>query len=326
MSQLKQIQAFVGVVQHGSFVAAAARLESSKALLSRQVLQLEAELGTRLLNRTTRSLSLTDSGARYFERCRQILSDLGEANALASAGSVQIGGRLKINAPLTFGNLHLAPLWGEFLKLHPEVELDISLTDRIVDLIDEGFDMAVRISAQPDSSLVARALAHDRMRLCASPAYLRQSAPIHALEDIAQHSVLAYTWWSGGDRWQLEDAQGKSSFVTTRPRLRSNSGDTCRAGALADQGIIYQPGFLVAEDLRQGRLVEILPMLSGKAVTVHAVYPSRRHLPGKVRAMIDFLAAAFQTPAWAAAPQPSPVVVEKSAKVAASKRRSKNET
>ena len=304
MSQFKHMQAFVTVVQAGSFVGAAARLDTSKAVVSRQVMDLETELGTRLLHRTTRSLSLTDAGAEYFERSRQILADLAEANAAASAGAAQIGGRLKINAPLTFGNLHLAPLWGEFLKLHPLVELDITLTDRIVDLIDEGYDMAVRISAQPDSSLVSRPLAHDRMRLCASPAYLRQAAPIHSPHDIAQHSVMAYAWWSGGDSWTLEDAQGKSTRITTRPRLRTNSGDTCRAAALADQGIVYQPGFLVGEDLRQGRLLEVLPDLRGPAITVHAVYPSRKHLPGKVRAMVDFLVAAFQTPAWApAAPQ-----------------------
>ena len=298
MSQFKQMQAFVSVVQAGSFVAAAARLDSSKAVLSRQLMELEAALGSRLLNRTTRSLSLTDAGADYFERSRQILADLAEANAAASAGATHISGRLKINAPLTFGNLHLAPLWGEFLKLHPQVELDITLTDRIVDLIDEGYDLAVRISAQPDSSLVSRALAHDRMRLCASPAYLRQAETIHSASDIARHSVMAYAWWSDGDTWKLQDTQGRSIPIQTHPRLRTNSGDTCRAAALADQGLVYQPGFLVGEDLRQGRLVEVLPELQGAAITVQAVYPSRKYLPGKVRAMVDFLAAAFQTPAW----------------------------
>ena len=300
MSQFKQIQAFVAVVQAGSFVKAAERLASSKAVLSRQVQELEAQLGTRLLNRTTRRLSLTDAGAEYVERCRQILADLADANAAAGAGAVQAVGRLKINAPLTFGNLHLAPLWGEFLKLQPQVELDITLTDRIVDLVDEGFDMAVRISAQADSSLVSRTLAHDRMLLCAAPGYLRQAGPITHLDDLAHHSVMAYAWWSSGDVWQLEDAAGRLCRVTTRPRLRTNSGDTCRAAALADQGIIYQPGFLVAEDLRQGRLQRVLPALRGSAIAIHAVYPSRKYLPGTVRAMVDFLAAAFQTPAWGA--------------------------
>jgi DNA-binding transcriptional LysR family regulator len=292
------MQAFVAVVQAGSFVAAAERLDTSKAVVSRMVLELEARLGTRLLNRTTRRLSLTDAGNDYVERCRQVLEDVADANAAASQGASHISGRLKINAPLSFGNLHLAPLWGEFLKLHPLVELDITLTDRVVDLVEEGFDMAVRIAQQSSSSLVSRTLAHDRMVLCASPHYLRQAAPIEALADLAQHSVMAYSWWSGGDEWRFEDAQGKPHSVVTRPRLRANSGDTCRAAALADQGVIYQPQFLVGEDLRAGRLVPVLPALHGPAIGIHVVYPSRKHLAGKVRAMVDFLGAAFQTPAW----------------------------
>lgn len=298
MDPFRQMQAFVAVVQAGSFVAAAERLDTSKAVVSRMVLELEARLGTRLLNRTTRRLSLTDAGNDYVERCRQILEDVADANAAASQGASHISGRLKINAPLTFGNLHLAPLWGEFLKLHPLVELDITLTDRVVDLVEEGFDMAVRIAQQSSSSLVSRTLAHDRMVLCASPHYLRQAAPIEVLADLAQHSVMAYSWWSGGDEWRFEDAQGKPHSVVTRPRLRANSGDTCRAAALADQGVIYQPQFLVGEDLRAGRLVPVLPALHGPAIGIHVVYPSRKHLAGKVRAMVDFLGAAFQTPAW----------------------------
>ena len=298
MDPLRQMQAFVSVVQAGSFVAAAERLDTSKAVVSRLVQELEASLGTRLLNRTTRRLSLTDAGTDYVERCRQILEDVSDANAAASLGASQIGGRLKINAPLTFGNLHLAPLWGEFLKLHPQVELDITLTDRVVDLVDEGFDMAVRISQQSNSTLVSRTLARDRMVMCASPHYLRQAEPIVTLDDLATHSVMAYAWWSGGDEWQFEDAQGKPVRVLTHPRLRTNSGDTCRAAALADQGVIYQPQFLVGEDLRTGRLLPVLPTLRGPEIAVNVVYPTRKHLPGKVRAMVDFLVAAFQTPAW----------------------------
>jgi DNA-binding transcriptional LysR family regulator len=292
MDPLRQIEAFVAVVQAGSYV---------KAVLSRLVLELEAQLGTRLLNRTTRRLSLTDTGAAYFERCRQILDDLREANAMASATTASVSGRLKVNAPLTFGNLHLAPLWGEFLKLHPRVELDITLTDRVVDLVEEGFDLAVRIAQAgrlPSTSLVARRLASDRIVLCASPAYLRHAPPVTALEDLAAHHVMAYAWWSGGDVWTFTDAGERTASVTVQPRLRTNSGDTCRAAALADQGVIYQPAFLVGPDVRAGRLVELLPQWRGPALDIYAVYPSRTHLSGKVRAMVDFLAAAFQQPGW----------------------------
>jgi DNA-binding transcriptional LysR family regulator len=262
------------------------------------VLELEAALGTRLLNRTTRRLSLTDAGSDYVERCRQILEDVADANAAASQGASQISGRLKINAPLTFGNLHLAPLWGEFLKLHAQVELDITLTDRVVDLVEEGFDMAVRITQQSNSTLVSRLLANDRMVMCASPTYLRSAPAIAELDDVAQHSVMAYSWWSGGDEWRFEDAQGRPVSVVTRARLHANSGDTCRAAALAGQGIVYQPQFLVGDDLRTGKLVRVLPHLKGPAIAISVVYPTRKHLPGKVRAMVDFLATAFQTPVW----------------------------
>lgn len=298
MDQLRQIESFVAVVQAGSFVKAAERLSASKAVVSRLVIELEARLGTRLLNRTTRRLSLTDTGAEYYERCRALLDDLDQANAAASAATAQPRGRLRINAPLSFGNLHLAPLWGEFLKLHPQVELDITLTDRVVDLVDEGYDMAVRIGQLQSSSLVARKLASDRMILCASPGYLRIAPPLRRVADIADHSVMAYSWWSGGDTWKFGSADGQHTEVTVNPCLRTNSGDTCRAAALADQGVIFQPGFIVAGDLRSGHLVEILPQWHGPTIEIHAVYPSRQHVSGKVRAMVDFLAAAFAQPGW----------------------------
>jgi DNA-binding transcriptional LysR family regulator len=301
MDALRQLEAFVAVVRAGSYVKAAERQETSKAVLSRQVLELETRLGTRLLNRTTRRLSLTETGAAYFERCVQILDDLREADAAAGATTATARGRLRINAPLTFGNLHLAPLWGEFLKLHPAVELDITLTDRVVDLVEEGFDLAVRIAPTgrlPSSSLVARTIADDRIVLCASPGYLRGAPALTHPADLAAHAVMAYAWWSGGDSWQFSGADGATADVTVRPRLRTNSGDTCRAAALADQGVIYQPAFLVGPDLRAGRLVELLSDWRGPTLDIHAVYPSRTHLSGKVRAMVDFLAQAFVQPGW----------------------------
>lgn len=298
MDTLRQLQAFVAVVQAGSFVGAAQRLGSSKAMLSRQVQELEARLGTRLLHRTTRRLSLTETGSAYYERCRQILDDLQEADAAASATTAQASGTLRINAPLTFGNLHLAPLWGEFLKLHPQVELDITLTDRVVDLVDEGYDLAIRIGRLASTTLVARRLAQDRMVLCASPGYLRHAPPLTQPTDLSQHPVMAYAWWSGGDVWAFTSPSGEPVQVTTRARLRTNSGDTCRAAALADQGVIYQPAFLVGEDVRAGRLVELLPDWPAPRIDIHAVYPSRRHVPGKVRAMVEFLVAAFRQPGW----------------------------
>jgi DNA-binding transcriptional LysR family regulator len=298
MDQFRQLEAFVAVVQSGSFVQAAEKLSTSKAVVSRLVLELETSLGTRLLNRTTRRQSLTEAGADYFERSRKILDELGEARLAASAGTARPVGRLRINAPVSFGNLHLAPLWGGFLESHPEVTLDVTLSDRLVDLVEDGYDLAVRIARLPDSSLVARELAFTRLVLCASPDCLRRLPPITRIADIAACPVIAYSYWSGGDVWGFEGPDGPVE-VTTRARLRSNSGDTCLAAALAGQGLILQPDFIVGPDLKAGRLVEILPAWRAPTLAVQAVYPSRQHLSLKVRRMVDYLATAFRSPAWA---------------------------
>ncbi len=300
MDQFRQMEAFVAVVQSGSFVKAGERLGSSKAMVSRLVLELEARLGVRLLNRTTRRQSLTEAGVAYAERSLKILDDLAEANAAASANTVQPVGRLRINAPVTFGNLHLAPLWGRFLQQYPQVSLDVTLSDRVVDLVDEGYDLAIRIARLPDSSLVAQRLASTRLVLCAAPGYLKRHPAIRTLEDIAAHTVIAYTYWSGGDTWPFQGPNGKED-VLTQPRLRTNSGDTCLAAALAGQGLILQPTFIVGPALHDGRLKEVLPRFQAPTLDIQAVYPSRQHLSLKVRRMVEFLADAFEKPAWAAA-------------------------
>ncbi len=292
MDQFKEIESFVAVAQQGSVVKAADKLGLSKAMVSRHVSELEVRLGVRLIQRSTRRLALSEVGAEYLQRCVQILGELQEANAAVSASAVQAQGGLKISAPLTFGIRHLAPLWGEFLRIHPQVELELNLNDRVVDLIEEGYDLAVRIGQLASSSLIARRIASTRLRLCASPRYLQQALPIHELDDIAQHDVIAYTYLATGELWHFTGPRGPRS-ITVHPRLRSNSGDTCRAAALADQGIVFQPSFLVGEDLKAGRLVEILPQYAGPEMDVSVVYPSRHHLSHKVRAMVEFLGTAF---------------------------------
>lgn len=292
MDQFKEIESFVAVAQLGSFVKAADKLGLSKAMVSRHVSELEARLGVRLMQRSTRRLSLSDAGAEYLQRCAQILADLEDANAAVSATAVQAQGLLKITAPLTFGIRHLAPLWGEFLRVHPKVELEVNLNDRMVDLVEEGYDLAVRIGQLASSTLIARRIAGTRLVLCASPRYLRQAEPITDLADIAHHDVMAYTYLATGEQWHFTGPRGARS-IEVHPRLRSNSGDTCRAAALADQGIIFQPTFLVGEDLKAGRLVEILPQYAGPELDINVVYPSRLHLSHKVRAMVEFLASAF---------------------------------
>ena len=291
------MRAFVGVVEAGSFVRAAEALGMSTAAMSRHVGEREARLGVRLLQRTTRRLSLTDEGQRFVERCREALATVEEAEAEVTAASGEARGLLRVNAPLTFGVLHLAPLWGKFLERNPLLRLEVTLLDRIVDLVEEGYDAAVRIAALPSSTLVSRRLASTRMVACAAPAYLaRHGAPSHPGE-LAQHATFSYAYLSTGDEWRF--TRGEESFAARiRPRLHANNGDTCRAAALSGQGIVLQPDFLVGGDLRDGRLVEVMPGWRSVELGIYAVYPSRKHLPAKVRRLVDFLVDAFAAPEW----------------------------
>lgn len=290
MDRFREMQAFVAVVDAGSFVAAGDALRVSKAAVSRAVLQLEARLGARLLQRTTRRLSLTEAGQAYHARCKQILADLDEADGMVGDVTLQATGRLRINAPLSFGISHLATLWPAFMARHPNLELEVTLADRMVDLVEEGYDMAIRITRPRDSSLIYRQLGHTRVMLCASPGYLAQHGLPASVADLARHEAVAYAYAPGGDTWRFETPTGEQA-VTVRARLRANNGDTCRAAALAGLGIAQLPGFLVDTDIGAGRLVEILPEACSREIGIYAVYPSRKHLSLKVRALADFLAA-----------------------------------
>lgn len=297
MDRFQEMRVFVGVVDAGSFVKAADALEMSKAAVSRHVADLEARLGVRLLHRTTRRLSLTDEGQTFHARCRTVLADVDEAEAEITARSGQATGLLKVNVPFSFGLLHLAPLWAEFLARHPQVALDVTLSDRIVDLVEEGYDLAVRIARLPASSLISRRLATTRMRLCASPDYLRvRGVPTHPSE-IVRHAVIAYSLLASGEQWEFDGPDGPAT-VKVAPRMRSNSGDTCRAAALRHLGLVLQPSFLVGPDLRAGTLVEVLPQWRAIELGIYAVYPTRRHVAPKVRLLIDFLAQALRRPPW----------------------------
>jgi DNA-binding transcriptional LysR family regulator len=244
MDRFQEMRAFVAVVDGGSFVRAAEALELSKTAVSRRVGDLETRLGTRLMHRTTRRLSLTPEGEVFVERCRQVLDDVAEAEMALTARSGEAAGRLRVNVPVTFGLLHLACLWPAFMALHPKVELEITLADRVVDLVDEGYDLAVRIARLQTSSLVSRPLTSTRMVLCASPEYLRRHGTPEHPTDLAQRAVIAYTLLSMGERWEFDGPEGPVA-VTVSPRMRTNSGDTCCAAALQHQGFVLQPTFLV---------------------------------------------------------------------------------
>lgn len=297
MLDFHQLSSFLAVVRAGSFVAAAEATGRSKAAVSRHVADLEAHLGVRLLHRTTRRLSLSDDGQRFHGRALELVAAWEELEAETASSGGEASGLLRINAPLTFGNLHLAPLWPGFLAANPQVALDITLNDRVVDLIEEGFDVAIRISNRLDPQLVSRRLASTQMRLCASPQYLdAHGAPQHP-RDLAGHQVFAYSYWSAGDDWTFRGPDGEVT-VRVNPRIHSNSGDTCRIAALQHQGIVLQPDFLVGHDLVRGTLIELLPGYQSMRLGVHAVYATRKHLPMKTRRLIDFLVEAFATPRW----------------------------
>jgi DNA-binding transcriptional LysR family regulator len=298
MSDLKQLEAFVTVAQLGSFVAASDKLGLSKAMVSRRVADLEAALQVRLINRTTRKTALTESGRAYFERCADILHQLDEATEALSIHAAQVRGILRINAPLSFGNLQLAPLWGAFMMQYPQVQLDVVLSDRLVDTVEEGFDLTIRIGLLQPSSLVARQLSTARMTLCAAPKYLQHAPALKKPQDIAAHRVTVYTGSSNGQDWPFTDASGNMHNVSVHalPGVRCNSGDTCVAAAVAGYGLTYQPQFLVQHALAQGTLRALLTDYTTPEIGIHALYPSRKHLSGKVRAMVDFLANRFANP------------------------------
>ncbi len=299
MDRFLEMKTFNAVVDAGSFVKAADALDMSKAAVSRYVVDMETRLGVRLLHRTTRRLSLTDEGQVFYARSKELLDELQEAEDEVTSRSAAASGLLRINAPFSFGILHLAPLWGAFRAQNPAVTLDITLTDRMVDLVDEGYDVAIRIATLDNSTLVSKQLATTRVVLCASPQYLAlHGTPQHPGE-LVGHAVISYSYFSTKDEWRFFGPEGPVQ-VQTNPCIHANNGDTCRAAALAHQGIILQPSFLVGQDLAHGTLVELMPQYRAAELGIYAVYPTRKHVSAKVRVLIDFMAAhlAGRGPQW----------------------------
>jgi len=297
MDRFAEMRAFVEVVKAGAFIKAADALDLSKAAISRQIADLERRLGTRLIQRTTRRLSLTDEGQRFFEQAKELLAGVEAAEAEVMTRSKEVGGHLRINAPLSFGVLHLAPVWAAFKAKHPKATLEITLGDHVVDLVNDGYDLAIRIAQMQDSTLVSRRLASTRMVLCASPAYLKKHGTPRHPSELAKHSTIAYTLLSTGDDWRFTGPDGPV-VARVHPCMHTNNGDTCRAAALNHNGIILQPSFMVGEDLRRKALIELMPEFRSVELGVYAVYPTRRYLLPRVRAMVDFLAEHFRDPPW----------------------------
>lgn len=293
MDRLGTMEAFAAVVETGSFSAAAARLRTSKSLVSRQVAALEAELGARLFHRTTRSLTLTEDGRGYHAQVERILGDIAEANAAVSNRQAAPRGRLRISAPMSFGYLHLAPAVPDFLALYPEVEIDLTMSDRYVDLVAEGVDLAVRLGRLGDSSLIARKLAQSRRAVCGSPDYLKLHGVPRRPDDLKQHQCLCYSNLAMADEWRFMRDDGSAWPVEVSGRLHADNGDALREAALKGLGLVYLPTFIIGRDLQAATLVSVLTEYVPQDAGLYVVYPHARHLSPKVRAFIDFLANRF---------------------------------
>lgn len=298
MDKLNNMKAFVEVVNGEGFTAAADRLNRSRAQISKSVMQLEQYLGARLLNRTTRRVSLTETGRIYYERCVGILDDIDDIEGIASAQTQTPKGKLSIAAPTSFGVLHLNNAIAGYLQQHPEVQISLSLNDRFIDVVDEGFDLAIRIADLEDSSLIARKIAPCKRVLVASPGYIRQHGEPQVPQDLAIRPCLVYDNDLQAGNWQLNGEAGPESVRVNGPVCADN-GDVLKEAAIAGLGIALLPTFIVGNDLREGRLVQVLQDYCPDDITIHAVFPSRRYLSAKVRTFIDYLSQCYgDSPAW----------------------------
>jgi len=297
MDRLDEIAAFAAVADARSFTQGAKRLGVSGAQVSKLIARLEDRLGARLLNRTTRDVSLTDTGRAYLERARGLLE---EFEALEDSVRDEAGpsGLLRISAPVSFGAKQLDPALLDFAAAYPEVSLEVFYSDRMVNLVDEGFDVAVRIGRLPDSSLIARRLAPVQMIACASPAYLQQHGTPQSPADLAAHEAIIDLNTSEPFLWGF-GYQGECMEARVHGRLRFTGAESCLAAAERGLGIARSPDFIAAERLKEGRLTPLLCGFEPEMIAVHAVYPHSRHLAGKVRAFVDFLAERFAgEPEW----------------------------
>ncbi len=299
MNRLQDLEAFVAVVESGSFTLAAERLGAAKSAVSRRVSALETRLGVELLRRTTRRLSLTDTGRSFYERSARILADLDEAEAAAAQAHGELSGTLKVALPLSFGVRHMAAPVAEFARRHPRVRFELDLNDRRVDLIDEGMDLALRIGRLKDSSLIARRLFTACTALVASPAYLEAHGTPERADDLAGHAFLAYSNLAEPNRLVGRDANGQRFDIDVTACLSASSGDFITEQAKAGRGIALQPTFIVGAAIERGELLPVLEDYSWPETPAYAVYPPTRHLSYRVRAFIDFLAEWFSgTPIW----------------------------
>lgn len=298
MDKLASMRAFVRVVENSSFAGAAREMGLTRSAVNKLVVNLETDLGAQLLQRTTRRVSPTAMGLAYYDRCRNILAAVEAADLAVARLQAEPKGLLRANAPMSFGMSHLAPMLAEFMGRYPELQVQLHLSDRFVDPIEEGFDLTLRITATAETgALVARKLAPIRRVLCAAPAYLQQVGMPVCPQDLRERTCLQYGLLTQGDRWKLSGPDGEHA-IAIQPRLWANNGEVLREAALQGLGIALLPTFIVGDCLATGQLQVVLPNYAPPAIAAYAVYPANRYLSVKVRLLVDFLAERLTEPAW----------------------------
>ncbi len=299
MDKLTSMKVFAKVAKHGSFAAAAKELGISRAMATKHVMHLENSLGVRLLNRTTRKISLTEAGAAYLERCQQILEDIEETELAVTQLHTEPQGLLRISTPPFFGTFHLAPTIAAYLQQYPKVRVDLVVRGGLVDVVAEGLDLAIRLGEQPDSSLIARRLASSPRVVCGAPAYFEKYGKPRHPHDLKHHNCLVNWGFEPHDLWRFTDPDGETITVKVGGNLQANTADPLRLAAIHGLGLVVLPTYIVGQDLSKKRLEAVLQDYEMAPMDIYAVYPHRRHLSAKVRTFLDFLAERLHpVPYW----------------------------
>ncbi len=302
MDRLRMIEYFLASARHGSFSQAARSLGITPASISRQIHLLELRLGTKLFNRTTRRLSLTEGGTLFFETVSKHMDGLTDAEDQVSQLNKTPGGLLRVTAPASFGRLHIAPWLPRFIELYPDISLDLVFTDRLIDIMEEEIHIAIRITDAQDSNIISRKLARQYSIVCASPEYIRRHGPAKTFDELAGHNCLIFGKTRSALRWRLYKGGKEQGQVEVAGNLSARDGDTIHVATLHGLGVSVQPVWRIGDDLRSGRLVDLFPGCSassiGAATSIHAFYLHREHLVPKVKALIDFLAETYGSPPY----------------------------
>lgn len=293
-TELSTISIFVTVVEAGSFSNAAEQLHLTRSAVSKSIARLEQRLGVTLFKRTTRTLSLTAEGALFYEYSQRAIAEIHSAESLLDQGKISAKGLLRVSAPVLFGQLYVAPLMVELAQQHADLQVELSFNDRTIDLVEDGFDLAIRIGMLDDSShLIARKLGDHRMLLCATPKYIQQAGPVNHLDDLHQHTTIAYPYSGSPPKWHLQDKNKQLYAIKPKAKLMLNDMQAIKNTVLLDQGIAWLPDWLIHKELQDGSLVQVLAEFSSVDFPIHVVWPALTYMPLKTRLAIDLLVAVF---------------------------------